>query len=50
VADGLGVGAWYVIGGLACVAWGVAGLLTPAVLNLEDGRPLRATAEMVAEH
>jgi DHA3 family macrolide efflux protein-like MFS transporter len=42
VADALGVGAWYVIGGLACILWGVAGLLIPAVVNLEAGRPARA--------
>jgi hypothetical protein len=38
-----------VTGGLACVAWGVAGLLTPAVLNLEDGRPVQAVAEAAVE-
>lgn len=41
LADSLGVGAWYLIGGLACILFGAAGLLTPAVVNLEDGPPKR---------
>ncbi len=37
VADALGVGAWLVMAGLACIAMGVAGLLIPSIVNLEDG-------------
>jgi DHA3 family macrolide efflux protein-like MFS transporter len=38
VADALGVGAWFIVGGVACILMGVVGLTIPAVLNIEGGR------------
>jgi DHA3 family macrolide efflux protein-like MFS transporter len=37
VADSVGVGAWYIAGGVACVAMGVAGFFAPALMAIEDG-------------
>jgi len=57
LADWLGIRAWYVIGGLSCVAMGVAARFVPAIVNLEQnhrGRPAQgqalvpATVEVVA--
>ena len=36
VADLLGIPAWYVIAGVACMLMGMLGLSIPAVVNLED--------------
>ncbi len=36
VADLLGIPAWYVIAGVACILMGMLGLSIPAVVNLED--------------
>jgi DHA3 family macrolide efflux protein-like MFS transporter len=43
VADIVGVGVWYLAGGFACVAMGIAGFFAPALMRIEDG-----TAELVA--
>jgi DHA3 family macrolide efflux protein-like MFS transporter len=37
VADIVGVSAWYIAGGVACVAMGVAGFFAPALMAIEDG-------------
>jgi DHA3 family macrolide efflux protein-like MFS transporter len=39
VAERVGVGAWYLAGGIACVAMGIAGFLAPALMRIEDGAP-----------
>jgi DHA3 family macrolide efflux protein-like MFS transporter len=39
LADTLGVQAWYIVGGVLCMAMGVAGLFIPSVMKLEAGRP-----------
>ena len=36
LADWLGINAWYVIGGLSCVAMGVVARFIPAIVNLEQ--------------
>src|SRR5262245_48939499 len=36
VAEIVGVGAWYLAGGLACVAMGIAGFFVPALMGIED--------------
>lgn len=36
LADWLGIRAWYVIGGLSCVAMGVVARFIPAIVNLEE--------------
>lgn len=36
LADWLGIRAWYVIGGLSCVAMGVVARFIPAIVNLEQ--------------
>ncbi len=38
VSDAVGVQAWFVVGGLVCVAMGVGALFVPAVVNVEQGR------------
>jgi DHA3 family macrolide efflux protein-like MFS transporter len=43
VAEIVGVGVWYLAGGFACVAMGIAGFFAPALMGIED-----ATAEGVA--
>jgi len=57
LADWLGISAWYVIGGLSCVAMGVVARFIPAIVNLEqnhrepraEGQALvPATVEVVA--
>jgi DHA3 family macrolide efflux protein-like MFS transporter len=37
VAEILGVGIWYLAGGMACVAMGIAGFFAPALMGIEDG-------------
>lgn len=37
VADAVGVHVWYIIGGLACVAIGLAAFAVPAVMNVDQG-------------
>jgi hypothetical protein len=37
VAEIVGVGVWYVAGGMACVTMGIAGFFAPALLGIEDG-------------
>jgi DHA3 family macrolide efflux protein-like MFS transporter len=50
VADHLGIQAWFLLGGLLCVVMGVAGLLIPAVIYLEQARssPVMAGAAVGA--
>jgi DHA3 family macrolide efflux protein-like MFS transporter len=48
VAELLGVEAWYLAGGVACVAMGVAGFLIPSIARIEDGAP-RAIDDGLAE-
>jgi DHA3 family macrolide efflux protein-like MFS transporter len=36
VAEIVGVGVWYLAGGLACVAMGIAGFFSPALMGIED--------------
>ena len=43
VAEIVGVGVWYLAAGIACVAMGIAGFFSPALMGIEDG-----TAEGVA--
>lgn len=38
VADALGVTAWFMVGGIACMVMGVVGFVTPAIMNLEGNR------------
>jgi DHA3 family macrolide efflux protein-like MFS transporter len=38
VADALGVQTWFVVGAIVCIAGGIVGFATPAVMRLEDGR------------
>jgi DHA3 family macrolide efflux protein-like MFS transporter len=38
LADVVGPGAWFVLGGAFCAAMGVAGFFIPAAVHLEDGR------------
>ena len=40
VAELLEVGAWYLAGGAACVAMGIAGLLAPSLRGIEDPAPI----------
>ena len=44
VAELLGVHAWYLAGGVACVAVGVAGFLVPSIARIEDAEPIAAAA------
>ena len=37
VAEVVGVGAWYLAGGAACAAMGVAGFFAPSLMRIEDG-------------
>jgi DHA3 family macrolide efflux protein-like MFS transporter len=37
VAEVVGVGVWYLAGGIACVAMGIAGFFAPALMGIEDG-------------
>jgi DHA3 family macrolide efflux protein-like MFS transporter len=37
VADIVGVGAWYLAAGIACVAMGIAGFFAPPLMRIEDG-------------
>ncbi|MCS7060779.1 MAG: MFS transporter [Anaerolineae bacterium] len=39
LSDAFGVQGWYVVGGILCIALAATGYLTPAVANLEQGRP-----------
>jgi DHA3 family macrolide efflux protein-like MFS transporter len=39
VAEVLGVGAWYLAAGFACVAMGIAGFLAPSLMRIEDEGP-----------
>jgi MFS transporter, DHA3 family, macrolide efflux protein len=53
VADRVGIQAWFFFGGSLCMVMAVAGLLIPAVMNIEEGRgpgivPLGADAEPAA--
>ncbi len=45
VAELVGVGTWYVAGGIACIAMGVTGFLVPALMRIEEnGGPPRSDA------
>jgi DHA3 family macrolide efflux protein-like MFS transporter len=44
VADAIGVQAWYVVGGLTCVALGIGSFFVPAIMNVEQGRGRPAAA------
>jgi DHA3 family macrolide efflux protein-like MFS transporter len=37
VAEIVGVGVWYLAGGIACVVMGIAGFFAPALMGIEDG-------------
>jgi DHA3 family macrolide efflux protein-like MFS transporter len=37
VAEIVGIGFWYLAGGFACVAMGIAGFFAPALMGIEDG-------------
>jgi DHA3 family macrolide efflux protein-like MFS transporter len=37
VAEIVGVGVWYLAGGIACVGMGIAGFFAPALMGIEDG-------------
>jgi DHA3 family macrolide efflux protein-like MFS transporter len=37
VAEIVGVGAWYLAGGIVCVSMGIAGFFAPALMGIEDG-------------
>jgi hypothetical protein len=37
VAEVVGVGAWYLAGGIACAAMGTAGFFSPSLMGIEDG-------------
>jgi DHA3 family macrolide efflux protein-like MFS transporter len=39
VAEIVGVGAWYLAAGFACVAMGIAGFLAPSLMRIEDSSP-----------
>jgi DHA3 family macrolide efflux protein-like MFS transporter len=36
VAEIVGVGVWYLAGGIACIAMGIAGFFAPALMGMED--------------
>jgi DHA3 family macrolide efflux protein-like MFS transporter len=38
LAELVGVRTWYLAGGVACVAMGIAGFLAPALMRIEEGR------------
>lgn len=38
LSDKIGVMVWYLAGGILCVVMGVIGFLTPALMNIEEGR------------
>lgn len=46
LSDAVGVQVWYIVGGISCILLAAVGYLTPAVANLEHGRP--GTAAPVA--
>ena len=48
VAAAVGVGAWYLAGGFACVAMAIAGFFAPALMGIED-RAAEETAPMPAD-
>jgi DHA3 family macrolide efflux protein-like MFS transporter len=49
LADKLGVQSWYVTGGVLCTLMGIAGFFIPAVMKIEEGRPVdRKTAPRLA--
>jgi DHA3 family macrolide efflux protein-like MFS transporter len=37
VAELVGVGAWYLAGGMACIAMGIGGFFMPSLMRIEDG-------------
>ncbi|MET1082670.1 MAG: MFS transporter [Burkholderiales bacterium] len=45
VAEIVGVGIWYLAAGIACVAMGIAGFFSPALMGIEDG-PAEGVASM----
>jgi DHA3 family macrolide efflux protein-like MFS transporter len=45
VADRLGVGFWYALGGAACILIGMGGFFIPAILRFEDHEPARAAEQ-----
>jgi DHA3 family macrolide efflux protein-like MFS transporter len=48
LADRLGAGAWYIVGGAACILLGGLGLTIPAIVNLEErGEELAAARELL---
>jgi DHA3 family macrolide efflux protein-like MFS transporter len=44
VADALGVRTWFLMGGIASVAMGIVGVLTPSIIHLEDDHGALAPA------
>ena len=49
VSDWLGVRAWYMIGGLACIIMALAGLFIPVIMNIEENRKKIPTEIYAAE-
>jgi DHA3 family macrolide efflux protein-like MFS transporter len=48
VAEMVGVGVWYLAGGIACVAMGIAGFFSPALLRIEDSADVQAASSSAA--
>jgi DHA3 family macrolide efflux protein-like MFS transporter len=38
ISDKIGIQAWFYLGGMLCISMGIAGLLIPAVINIEENR------------
>jgi DHA3 family macrolide efflux protein-like MFS transporter len=48
VADALGTGSWFIVGGAACILMGAIALFVPAIMQIEEQRQAPAGAEAVA--
>lgn len=46
LSDAVGAQVWYIAGGMACIVLAAIGYLTPAVVNLERGRPVAPAASV----
>jgi DHA3 family macrolide efflux protein-like MFS transporter len=38
ISDKIGIQAWFYLGGMLCISMGIAGLLIPDVINIEEKR------------
>jgi DHA3 family macrolide efflux protein-like MFS transporter len=47
VAEIVGVGVWYLAGGIACVGMGIAGFFAPSLMGIEDGTAQRIASMSV---